>query len=81
MRSQVLISDKSSNDYVFAIFNPGSRYKNHPTTVVFLCFLFAHVKKSSILAADLNKISELPKLFVPLSNGHISRNILIMSNL
>ena len=46
MRSQVLISDKSSNDYVFAIFNPGSRYKNHPTTVVFLCFLFAHVKKS-----------------------------------
>ncbi len=63
----------------FSILGPAT--KTTPQRWFFLCFLFAHVKKSSILAADLNKISELPKLFVPLSNGHIFRNILIMSNL
>ena len=46
MRSQVLISDKSSNDYVFAIFNPGSSTKTTLQRWFFLCFLFAHVKKS-----------------------------------
>ena len=62
----------------FSILGPAT--KTTPQRWFFVLFL-AHVPPSSILAADLNKISELPKLFVPLSNGHISRNILIMSNL
>ena len=63
----------------FSILGPATK-----TTIQgrFFCAFYLHMSKKSItLAADLNKISESPKLFVPLSNGHISRNILIMSNL